>query len=122
MTVWSVEPGKFKNSMRVRLSSSRKNKKTGAFETDFSGFCTFFGQAGEAAEKLEPKDRIRLTSCDVTNTYDKEKRTTYVNYNVFGFEQVDGSGGGTKTEGRANQTYKKTAFEEGDVDADDFPF
>lgn len=51
-TVWGVEPGKTDRYQQVRLSTSRKNKKTGQFEQDFSGFCRFIGNANEAANKL----------------------------------------------------------------------
>ena len=54
MTVWSAEPSKSGSTTRVRLSSSRKNKKTDEYEQDFSGFCTFIGQAHEMADGSTP--------------------------------------------------------------------
>ena len=36
----------------------------------------------------------KIGACDVTNKYDKEKKTTYTNYVIFGFEEVDGNNGG----------------------------
>ena len=41
-TVWSVESTR-PNVTKVRLSTSRKNKQTGEYEQDFSGFCNFVG-------------------------------------------------------------------------------
>lgn len=126
MTVWSVEPSKSGNTTRVRLSSSRKNKQTGEYEQDFSGFCTFIGHAHNAANKLHERDRIKILECDVGTTYDKEKKVEYVNYKVFDFEPADGNGGGNtgktdKRTGGANG--KRTAFaEEGETDDSDLPF
>ena len=63
MTVWSVEPSKSGNTTRVRLSSSRKNKNTDEWEQDFSGFCTFIGEAHKAAARLkEDRKSTRLNS------------------------------------------------------------
>jgi len=124
MTVWSTETSKSGNTTRVRLSSSRKNKKTDEYEQDFSGFCTFIGPAHEAAQHLKEKDRIKILECDVGTTFDKEKRTEYVNYKVFSFEMADGStpAGGKTT---ANTTKKKAALVddgEVEVDEDGLPF
>lgn len=121
MTVWSSEASKSGNTTRVRLSSSRKNKQTGDYEQDFSGFCTFIGPAHDMAKKLKEKDRIKILECDVGTTYDKEKKVEYVNYKVFSFEMADGS---TPTAPAAAPVTKKKAAlaEEGEVEEDDIPF
>lgn len=119
MTVWSAEPSKSGSTTRVRLSSSRKNKKTDEYEQDFSGFCTFIGPAHEMAANLKEKDRIKILECDVGTTYDKEKKVEYVNYKVFGFEMADGS---TPTATNAPAKKKAALAEEGEVDEDDLPF
>lgn len=122
MTVWSAEPSKSGNTTRVRLSSSRKNKKTDEYEQDFSGFCTFIGPAHEMAKNLQEKDRIKILECDVGTTYDKEKKIEYINYKVFNFEMADGS---TPAAGNAAKAApkKKAAFEEeGEVEEDNLPF
>lgn len=119
VTVWSVEEGKSGKTSRVRLSTSRKNKKTGQYEQDFSGFCTFIGDAHEKAYKLKERDRIKLLSCDVCNTYSKDTRTTFVDYKVFDFEPIDGFGGDTTT----HTARKHSPLEEGDTGVeDDCPF
>ena len=80
-TVWQVEPkGKY---TRVRFSTSKKNKDTNAYETDFSGFANFVGQANAEATKLKEKDRIKVEEFEVTTKYDAEKKVTYTNYSVF---------------------------------------
>lgn len=88
-TVWNVT-GKDKY-YEVELSTSRK-KEDGSFETDFSSkFTRFVGKAKDKVvnEKLSRKDRIKLTSCGVSNFYNKEKGREYVNYVVFDFDVLN---------------------------------
>ena len=80
-TIWQVEPkGKY---TRVKFSTSKKNKDTNTYETDFSGFANFVGQAHAEAAKLKERDRVKLEEFEVTNKYDKEKKTTNTYYSVF---------------------------------------
>lgn len=87
--VWEIKQGTG-NFTDVRLSSSKKNKQTGEYETDFSGFVRFIGEAHQKATSLKEKDRIKLGDCEVTNRYDKEKKVTYTNFAVFDFEMANG--------------------------------
>lgn len=84
-TVWGVEEGRG-NTTKVRLSVTRKNKETGEYEQDFSGFCTFIGNANAKANRLRERDRIKLGDVDVSTWYNKEKGVEYVTYKVFDFE------------------------------------
>ena len=118
MSVWSTEPSKSGNTTRVRLSSSRKNKMTGEYEQDFSGFCTFIGKAHEAAKSLKAKDRIRILECDVGTTYNKEQQKEYVNYKVFDFEMAD-SNTAVNTAAKCGGSKQKTAFSVDDGEVDD---
>lgn len=89
-TVWEVKAGKG-NYSDVRINTSKKNKQTDQYETDFSGWVRFIGDAHKNASGLKEKDRIKIGDCEVTNSYDKEKKVTYTNYAVFNFEMADGS-------------------------------
>lgn len=89
-TIWEVKAGKG-NYSDVRLSTSKKNKQTEQYETDFSGFVRFIGTAHQNAGSLKEKDRIRIGDCEVTNSYDKEKKVTYTNFAVFSFENANGN-------------------------------
>ena len=51
-------------------------------------------------EKIDISKNVKIGSCEVTNKYDKEKNTTYTNYVIFNFEDVDGNtNGGLKPVG-----------------------
>ena len=90
-TVWESESISDANT-KARISVSRKNKETGEYETEFSGFVNFFGTAAASkAARLKEKDRIKLGEVDVTTKYVKEKNVTYTNYKVFSFEMADDS-------------------------------
>lgn len=88
---WQIQPGKG-NFTNVRLSTSRKNRDTGAYEQDFSGYVMFIGNAHAKAQKLKEGDRIRLGEVDVTTNYDKQRQKEYVNYRCFSFEMADEAG------------------------------
>lgn len=83
--------------MNVRLSISRKDKETGEYEDEFSGFCMFIGHAKAKAEKLKERDRIKLGDVDVTRRYDKEKQKEYYTFKVFDFEFADDAGRGNQS-------------------------
>ena len=95
-TVWSTESGQGKY-VKGRISISRKNRETGEYEDEFSGFVMFIGEARAKAEKLKERDRIRLGDVDVTRRYDKEKNKEYYNFKVFSFEtEAEFSNGGSQ--------------------------
>lgn len=90
-TIWSVDPVSDVQT-KARISISRKNKQTGEYETDFSGFVSFFGTAAaKKAASLKERDRIKLGDVDVHSFYSKEKNITYYNFNIFSFEIADGA-------------------------------
>ena len=90
--IWSFEDkGKYGT---VNLSTSKKNKDTDQYETDFQH--KFVAVAGEAYSFLKsngvPKDglRVKIVSCAVTNKYDPDKKVTYWNPVVFALEDANG--------------------------------
>ena len=101
-TVWEVKPGKG-NYSDVRISTSKKNKQNDQYETDFSGFVRFIGDAAKVVQNMKPKDRIKIGACEVTNTYVKEKNTTYTNFAVFTCENANNNNA------QPNPTIKKDA-------------
>lgn len=85
-TCWEVQP-KSDVCTTVRLSTSKKNKTTGEYETDFSGFVSFVGtNAAKKAANLKEKDRIKIGDCDVSTYFDRESGKSYTNFKVFDFE------------------------------------
>ena len=88
-TVWEVS-GVSPTMTKGRISISRKDRNTGQYETDFSGFVSFIGSvAASRALGLKEKDRIKLGDIDVSTKYDREQNKEYVNYKVFSFENAD---------------------------------
>ena len=116
-TIWQIEPVK-DTITKAKITTSKKNKNTGEYETDFSGFVTFLGTAvASKAAKLKEKNSIKLGEVDVTRKWDKEKQKEYINFNVFAFEMADSKATSSPT------TVENTeAVDNGEVETDDYPF
>lgn len=117
--VWKIEEGNGKSS-RVRLSVSKKNKQTGEYEQEFSGYCLFIGDAFAKATALNEGDRIKLGDVDVTTWYKKETEKEYITYKVFDFEPADGATTTTTTTttSTTKKAQKKSALDENTEDGD----
>lgn len=114
--VWEVTPKSDVNTV-VRLSISRKNKQTGEYEQDFSGFVSFVGTAAaKKAACLKEGARIKLGDVDVTTVYNSEKKVTYTNFKAFGFEDAD-TATSTPTTSEPQPT-----VDDGEVSDDQLPF
>jgi hypothetical protein len=87
LTVWEIKERKDKYT-EVRGSTSRKNDN-GEYDTDFSGFIRFVGDAHKKATDLKAKDRIQIEAFEVTNRYNKEKNITYNNFIVYQYNKSD---------------------------------
>lgn len=88
--VWEVTPMS-DTSTKVRMSVSRKNKQSGEYEQDFSGFVLAIGTAAaHKAASLKEGDRIKLGDVDVSTKYDREKKVTYTNFKMFSFDVENG--------------------------------
>ena len=86
--VWKIFP-KEKKEQRytvVQLSTSRKDKKTNSYSTDFSDYVRMVGEAEKKAAELEAQDRIKLVTTGVTNSYNKEQKKSYYQFVCFDFE------------------------------------
>lgn len=103
-TVWETKPSaKYTD---VRLSCSSKNKTTGQYESDFSGFVRFIGDAHKMAAGLKTKDRIQLGEVSCTNTYSKENKTTYYNFQCFSFTPAENGHASTAQSTPTRQVYR----------------
>lgn len=104
--VWEVEDKG--NYHIVSLSTSKKNKETDKYETDFSNkFVRFIGTAHNLAADLKAGDVIKLGSCEVTNKYDKDKNTTYTNYLVYSFEKEGDNSNSYQSEAKKAEGFMK---------------
>lgn len=116
--VWEVTPMS-DTSTKVRMSISRKNKRTDEYEQDFSGFVLAIGTAAASkAARLKKGDRIKLGDVDVSTKYDKEKEVTYTNFKMFSFE----SDGETPTARSAPPDEPKPGVDDGEPNDDRLPF
>lgn len=121
-TVWSVQSISDVNT-KLRISISRKDKQTGEYFDDFSGFVSVFGTAAaKNASMLNRGDRIKLGDVDVRTKYVKEKNVTYYNFNVYSFELQENK---NNQEFTPNYNTPEAASEtagDGDLDDSRLPF
>ena len=120
--IWEVKPKSDVNT-QIRVSISKKNKQTGEYEQDFSGFVSCIGKnAAKKAAKLNEGDRIKLKDIDVSTSYDKEKKIQYVNYKCFDF-LIDSDEGFNVQPDSPGKTSSTKPVDDGEVDPpDDLPF
>ena len=55
-TVWEIQNKG--NYHEARINIQKKNKSTGEYEQDFSGFVRMIGTAHTLADDIQPRDRI----------------------------------------------------------------
>lgn len=86
-TIWEIKPIS-ETFTKARISVSRKDKQSGEYVTDFSGYVDFVGSAcASKAALLSAKDRIKLGDVDVTIKYDPNKRVEYTNFRIYNFTE-----------------------------------
>lgn len=106
LTVWDIKKNPSGKSFQIRASTSKKDKETGEYETDWSGFINMVGNAAKKASMLKARDRIQMKGCEVTTRYVKERDTEYTNYTCFDFEMSDfSSGGGSRKQSVQAEEY-----------------
>lgn len=126
-SVLSVQKGRG-NYYDVNLSVNKKDKQTGQYFRDFSGFVMFIGSAANEIAKLngqnfknngfKPLARIKLGEVDTSNTYNAETRVTYTHHKVFTFTweganntvSNTGAGGTNTTNNAQNDTADINSF------------
>lgn len=119
-TVWDVQSISNVNT-KGRISISRKDKQTGEYVDDFSGFVNFVGTtAANAAMALKKGDRIRLGDVDVKTRYDKEKNVTYYNFHIYSFDPA--TNGGTQADTGAPEAKNAKPVDDGEIDDSRLPF
>lgn len=137
-TVWEVtdQGGRFS---KVKLSTSRKDKETDEYVTDFTGFVSLIGDANSKVDMINDalgdngRCRIKLGACDVSNKYDKDAGREYVNYALFDFEFPEERSADNDEEPKlAKKTAAKSAkkptkakapaLSDGEEDDEDLPF
>lgn len=116
-SVWSIEDGK-NNSKRVRLSTSKKNKLTGEYEQDFSGFCYFYKTAALKCLSLKCGDQIKLTDINVRTWFNNDTAKEYVVYQVYDFEKETD----TNSDNLFEDIPVNEPFSFSDLKRDDLPF
>ena len=115
--IWEVKPFS-DTSVRLRLSVSRKNKQTGEYEQDFSGFVDAVGTAAaKKAAGLKEGDRIKIGDVDVTTKYNSDKKITYTNYKMFSFEMDNDA-----APAKSNNAEPQPSVDSGEVDDARLPF
>lgn len=119
-TVWSVEPVS-DTKTKGRITISRKNRQTGEYEQDFSGFVDFIGTAAaKKAARLKERDRIKLKDVDVSTNFVQEKGITYTNFKIFSFETQDEMNVASPT--NTDTPQPKRPVDDGEIDDSRLPF
>lgn len=135
-TVWDEPRRLSQGVVSMRMTTSKKDRETGNYETDFSGFITFIGKKiADKAMALKHGERIQIKDFEVTSSYDKEKKKEYINYKIYDFDPVEnvrrgGSGGSRRSGGSRTSAPRKMdehlseSFDDDylDVSNDDLPF
>lgn len=128
-TIWAIKPIR-DNVVEIRITTSKKDKNSGAYEVDFSGFVSVFNTSIDKAKdkilalsngqetKFNGKDapRIKLGRVGVTRTYDPQNKKDFTNFLVFSCDVVN-SGNTQKTSSHSN-----TNAEKGDKGFIEVPF
>lgn len=113
--IWEMD--KRERYTKLRISISKKDKKTDQYIDDFSGFVNLAGSAHTNADMLHVGDRFKIGDCDVSTRYDKQKKVTYTNYSIFSFDKGDDAKGPNNIQ--SGTTEAETTD---DDDDEDLPF
>ncbi len=104
----------------VSMSTSRKDRETGEYKTDFtSKYVKFLGHAHEKLSDIQENGRIKITSCAVTVEPGADGKW-YTNFLVYDFENADESGANSPRV--SNATVDESDQFVAEEDDDDLPF
>ena len=117
--VWEIKPISDRKT-DLRISISYKDKQTGEYIDDFSGFVSCCGSIpASKAARLKIGDRIKLGDVDVSRVYNKEKQTSFETFKVLSFDTLTDTSSPSST----SQSSVIETGVEGDVEPDDrLPF
>ncbi len=105
-----------------KVTITKKNKLTNEYELQFSAHCRFVGNAHKSVPMKD--QRIKITSCDVTNCYKDRDGNLQFNKNpqyvVFGYELQESKD--TPTPQQFNPYDNGVHFEDLSSDSSDLPF
>ena len=88
ISIWKFEDKG--NHGVVEISTSRRNKETEKYETDFSAkFVRVIGTALDKLRAMPDAKRVKLVDFEVTSRWDKEKEQRYTNYTIFDIDPVE---------------------------------
>jgi hypothetical protein len=121
MSVFGVYP-KTAGITQIRGCISRKNRDTGAYEMDFSGFCSCVGnETAQKALQLHPTAQhpvnIQLGDVEVKQTFktvDGKQQVEYTNYNIYDFNLSDTVGNAAPASAPPNPAYEGLSDDVGD--------
>lgn len=114
--VWEIKPV-WDTNTKCRISTSRKNKDSGEYMQDFSGYVSFVGTANaKKAACLKEGDRIKLGDVDIISKYDADKKQTYYNFTCFSFETVNNTDTASSTTESNPFTNSFAAVDSGEID------
>lgn len=113
---------KHDNYSVCKITVTKKNKLTNEYELQFSAHCRFVGNAHKSVPMKD--QRIKITSCDVTNCYkDKDGNLQFTKnpqYVVFGYELQESQGASAPMP--YNPYDNGVNFEDLSSNSDDLPF
>lgn len=122
VTVWNAYQKDYvleesTNYADASFSTSRKDSRTGKYETDLSGKLRFVGSGLEKVRSanLQHKDKLNILAGSM-NTYKGSNGVTYNNFLVFDFEIPETSGE------QKPRNIEKVETELVPIDSSDLPF
>lgn len=113
--IWEVRDGKG-NYKEANISVSRKNKQSGNYDKVFGAWVRLVGTAKDQVGKIDLSKNVKIAECEITNNYDKDKKTMYWNPVIYAF---DLEGSTTTSAAKQNDDFVKVPD---NLDSEALPF